>query len=263
MIKKYFITDGTYKYGPFTREEILVKELDRNTKIWYLGQDEWMAISQTDEFKEEFKNIPPPLKESIIHKDEFDKTLLNKIISSAKYFQLDRKGKYLLLLFLLVFTSYTLLKFFKYKSEGDNYNQIALNSYETDENFEIYVEKFYRDLAYHGLYPPRPKNLIIKFSELDKFKNTTHIHAISFGYNDDQIVEIYINPTSWKNFNKPQKYFLMYHELAHDILNLKDLEESKNNYGKLMYPSISNYNKISMDDFINSYQTLFEELEKK
>ena len=51
----------------------------------------------------------------------------------------------------------------------------------------------------------------------------------------------------------------MYHELAHDVLNLDDLEPESRNEGKLMYPYISSYEKKTMDDFIESTHALFEE----
>lgn len=141
------------------------------------------------------------------------------------------------------------------------YKEVVANSYEPDEDLEIYVEKFYRDLEYYGIFPMRPRIKKIKFSNLDQLKKTTHIHAISYGINDDERIEIYINPNSWRQFSKPKRYFLMYHELAHDVLNLDDLSDKPSNIGKLMYPEISTYQNITMDDFIESYHTLFEEYE--
>jgi hypothetical protein len=54
------------------------------------------------------------------------------------------------------------------------------------------------------------------------------------------------------------RYFLMYHELAHDVLNLDDLEAKPIHEGKLMYPEISTYEKKNMDDFIESFHAVFE-----
>jgi hypothetical protein len=59
------------------------------------------------------------------------------------------------------------------------------------------------------------------------------------------------------------KYFLMYHELSHDVLNIDDLDSKPINEGKLMYPEISSYEKKNMDDFIENFHTLFEEHAKK
>ena len=50
----------------------------------------------------------------------------------------------------------------------------------------------------------------------------------------------------------------MYHELAHDVLNLDDLEAKSWNEGKLMYPAISSYENKNMDEFIENSHALFE-----
>lgn len=137
-------------------------------------------------------------------------------------------------------------------------NKIRLNSYDDEGEFDIYLEKFYRDMNFYGVYPQKPKKTIIKFSKLDELKGTTHIHGLSLGYNNDELIEIYINPSTWKKFNKPLKYWLMYHELSHDVLNLEDLEQSTINDGKLMFPNLESYEKKTMEEFIESYLNLIE-----
>ena len=91
------------------------------------------------------------------------------------------------------------------------------------------------------------------------FEDTKDVHGLSYGYNNDDIIEIYINEDSWKRMSRPQKYLLMYHELSHDILNVGDLPAKEENYGKLMCPSMLMVDKISMDDFIEMAHALFEE----
>ena len=88
------------------------------------------------------------------------------------------------------------------------------------------------NLSRSGIFrnlPKKPTRTIIKFAKLDQLDNTTHIHAMSFGYDDDSLIEIYINPSTWNKFSKPMRYYLMYHELAHDVLNLDDLEQHSGN----------------------------------
>ena len=86
------------------------------------------------------------------------------------------------------------------------------------------------------------------------------IHGLSYGLNDDDLIEIYINPSTWRKFNKPKRYYLLYHELAHDVLNLDDLEATPANEGELLYPAIASYENITMDDFIESSHRLFEKV---
>ena len=99
----------------------------------------------------------------------------------------------------------------------------------------------------------------MKLAPMQYFEDTKDIHGVSYGYKNDDIIEIYINEDSWKRFSRPQKYLLMYHELSHDILNVDDLPEKEENYGKLMCPYILSYDKISMDEFIEMSHDLFEE----
>jgi hypothetical protein len=164
---------------------------------------------------------------------------------------------------IIIVISLVVIKLIQGQSEANLHKEIVANSYDGDVNFDIYVEKFYRDLELYGIFPKKPKTIIIKFSKLDQLDNTTHIHGLSLGYNDDSKIEIYINPSSWQQFTKPMRYFLMYHELAHDVLNLDDLDSKSINEGKLMYPEISSYEKKNMDDFIESFHALFEEHSKK
>jgi len=101
---------------------------------------------------------------------------------------------------------------------------------------------------------------IIKFSKFNQIDDATHLHGLSLGYEDDNKIEIYINEESWDKFSKPNRYFLMYHELAHDVLNLDDLDPTEENEGRLMYPNISSYDRKNMDDFIESYKNEFENI---
>lgn len=131
-------------------------------------------------------------------------------------------------------------------------------SYESNEELKPYIDKFFRDLDNNNVPYIIPQNFIVKFSDLESYKNTSHIHGISLGYEDDDRVEIYINKRSWESFNKTQRYYIVYHELSHDILNLDDLSESDNNYGKIMYPYISKYDNLKMNDFITNMKILFD-----
>jgi hypothetical protein len=83
---------------------------------------------------------------------------------------------------------------------------------------------------------------------------------VSYGFKEDSKVEIYINKNSWDSFNKTQKHYIVYHELSHDILNIDDLDDSIENYGKIMFPYISRYDTLTMDDFIDNMNHLFNSI---
>ena len=56
---------------------------------------------------------------------------------------------------------------------------------------------------------------------------------------------------------------VLYHELGHDVLNLKDLEKNENNIGKIMYPNMDINQRLTMDDFIKNSKELFKEIKVK
>lgn len=157
-----------------------------------------------------------------------------------------------LLLFILVINTNS-----NYPFRDNIYEEV---NYEISEGLEIYIDKFYRDLGNFGHYPTRPQNFKVVFSDLDSNKETSHVHGVSLGKDNDNKVEIYINRRSWDSFSKSKRYYIIYHELGHDILNLQDLNDDEMNYGKIMYPSISNYSNLTMNDFIINMNELFESL---
>ncbi len=261
-MSKYFYLDGIKKCGPFTKDELRDQQISRGTKIWCYGMDSWTNLSEVPELIDIITSIPPDIKpNNIIAKENEVKpvTIRAKHNRPSRMKVPSNKGKLLIGIIVVLFISFLVYSSIRNQSEVNLYNEIVANSYDSDENFEMYVEKFYRDLQYFGIHPKRPKTTIIKLSKLDQLDNTTHIHGLSFGGNDDDKIEIYINPSTWKSFNKPMRYFLLYHELAHDILNVDDLEATSNNEGKLMYPEISSFENKNMDDFIESTHALFEQ----
>jgi hypothetical protein len=261
---KYFYTDGIDKFGPFSKEELKSQKINRTTKVWYFGLNEWVQLDKVESLNDILIAIPPELKKINSSKEtEYIEPNTFNLKNSFKFQNNPIKIKWFIwgavALILLLF----IWKLAINQSEVNLKEEVVSKSYSTDENFEEYINKYYRDLEYYGIYPTKPKDVIIKFSRLDQLNNTTHLHGISYGLNDDSKIEIYINPSSWLKFSKPMRYYLMYHELSHDILNLKDLEAIQDNEGKLMYPELSSYDNKNMDEFIESSHALFEEHSKK
>tara|TARA_B110000003_G_C16608240_1_gene518382 strand:- start:287 stop:1585 length:1299 start_codon:yes stop_codon:yes gene_type:complete len=131
--------------------------------------------------------------------------------------------------------------------KDDNYNF----------NFNEYVDKFYRELNFFGIFKVRPEKINIELKNLEVSSETYHYHGYSTGYNDDDKIEIVLNKRSWKNFTKAQKFYLIFHELCHDVLNLDDLEDNDNEKS-IMYPSTDDFALITMDDFIENFHNLLE-----
>lgn len=255
-MRKIFYTDGKNKFGPYSLEEVMSKGLSQNTKIWYYGLKNWISLSEIQEFKSATNSIPPTtVKQSLSSTPTYsNKEKSKKANKSISYWI------FALLILIIVIFIYVITNKNK---ESALHREIVENSYDAEEDLDFYIDKFYRDIESYNLFPKKPSVIIIKFAKLDQITNATHIHGLSFGKDNDDRIEIYINPSTWKNFNKPMRYYLMYHELSHDILNVDDLEDSEKNAGKLMYPAISTYEKITMDDFIEHSHELFEEVKSK
>ena len=45
--------------------------------------------------------------------------------------------------------------------------------------------------------------------------------AISYGLNDDRNIVIKVDPTNWQDASIEKKWYIIYHELGHDVLNLE------------------------------------------
>jgi hypothetical protein len=243
-LRKYFYTDGKNKFGPYSIGALKSKKLEPNTLIWYFGLEEWTP----------YKNIVD-LKES-----KADINTEKQRFGLTKTFQNVTFKQYTYAIYILIpIAIIGLFLLFRNSSKNEEIKNSIISS---DEDFQMYVDKFYRDIEVNGISKIRPKKQIISLANLDQHIESNHIHAISLGKDKDDLIEIYINKTSWDNFNKAQKYYVMYHELSHDVLNLVDLEGLIENKGQLMYPSIDSYERLTMDEFIDSYQKVFEEYGK-
>ena len=266
-MKKYFYTNGLDKIGPFSLEEMKEQNLSRDTKVWFYGLDSWKLLYEIEELNSLSNSIPPPLKTFETKEIDYSRKKENDFPKKtiAKQKTKNRKALKVLLIVVIILAMVSFIGYISIKNQADNklYTSIASSAYETDVDFNFYVEKFYRDIENYGIFPKKPKTQIIKFAKLDQLDNATHIHGLSYGKDDDDKIEIYINPTTWDKFNKPMRYFLMYHELSHDVLNVDDLEDLPSNEGKLMYPAIYTYESKTMDDFIESSHALFEEIAEK
>lgn len=248
-MKKYYFIHGGMKCGPFTKEELRNERISHNTLVWFHPLKDWLKASDVEELSDVYKeNISVKKKNKFLIFAGMSLLLLFVYLTSAKFLLIEETG------------DSSTKNVVKKNPSPDLYNQISSSSFDSDVDFNIYVEKFYRDARFFGIAPISPKKQVIKFAPLDKIPTLTHIHALSFGFADDERIEIYINPSTWEAFNKPMRYVLMYHELFHDVLNLKDLPLTTSNQKKLiMYPSLAHFRSFTMDDFIESSQRAFAE----
>lgn len=265
MMRKYFYINGNRFVGPVSKDELEALGLPNETMIWYYGLEGWIPLGEVDEFRRE-QVVPPPLP--VVEKATDLKIVVqSEPKSPCRQRSFHIRKKYVLAAVVAV-VLLTLCILTPSKAER-LHRRIAESSYDDpDVDFNFYVDKYYRDLEFYGIKAVRPKTMIIRFADLDKMLDTKEIEGVSFGLGQDDKIEIYINPSSWKRFTKPMKYWVMYHELSHDVLNVDDLPDTEGNRGKLMYPFVSKYftmdtgNVMSMDYFIEHFHSFIEEYTK-
>ena len=88
-------------------------------------------------------------------------------------------------------------------------------------------------------------NIIIEFVELD-----ANVIGVSSGRNNDSVINLKIDPENWAKSSLQKKWYLLYHELGHDVLNLGHGEG-----GKMMFNFIDRDYK--WEEFINDKNYMF------
>lgn len=86
-------------------------------------------------------------------------------------------------------------------------------------DYEGYILKFLEDAkSNHGLNLDYVKDRTILTISKNLEEN---VIALSLTSDDDQKVIIQIDPYKWKNASQQKRWYIIYHELGHDILNLE------------------------------------------
>lgn len=93
-------------------------------------------------------------------------------------------------------------------------NGVDLMSLNT-ENVEKMVEIFLDDCKMNGLNVPGSK-ISIEFCALEK-----GVLGLAFGKDDDSVIKIKIDRMNWINSSTAFRWYVLYHELGHDVLNLE------------------------------------------
>lgn len=244
IVKYYYVNSKKQSVGPFSYHEFLSLQLDSSTLIWFTGQKEWRPLKEFDFLLPASgaseNKIKKPSARSSIHSPKITKKIIYVSIACV------------LGVLLLIFFATTI-------SSSTQKRHIAENAYDSEELYP-YLETFYRDIEYFGINKKKSRSVCIKMAPMQYFEDTKDYYGVSYGYNDDDVIEIYINEDGWRNLNRAQKYALMYHELSHDILNVDDLPDTPENYDKLMGPVMSRFDNLTMDQFIDMSHELFLEV---
>lgn len=99
-------------------------------------------------------------------------------------------------------------------------------------NLDKYIDKFIMDAKTNhniDLSYVNKKDRLILFKELQG-----ETIAAAYKMNDDNNVLVLVDPENWYDANQAKRWYIIYHELGHDILNLEHGE-----YGPMMNESTS------------------------
>lgn len=128
---------------------------------------------------------------------------------------------------------------------GD-YNLKNVNQYDLN----LMIDVFLMDCKNHNISVKKGK-VITSFETLDG-----QTLGLSYGINNDYKIELKIDPVKWENSSIPKRWYLMYHELGHDVLNL-----NHGSGGKMMFNFADK--GYSWDEFWEDRNYMFNSLKRR
>ena len=109
--------------------------------------------------------------------------------------------------------------FLKFNIGGVDIRKV--NVYDLESMVKIFLE----DCLKNNINTPSISTLKATFEPLDD-----GVIAYAFGRNNDNAIIIKVDPARWSNASIEKKWYILYHELGHDVLNL-----THGSGGKMMY----------------------------
>ena len=119
------------------------------------------------------------------------------------------------------------------------------------------VEFFIRDCKRNGIEINNDQVIKAEFVREYSVDGADEAIAISKAMNDDELIDIEIKDDYWDKSSQEKRWYILYHELGHDVLNLKHGE------GGVMMFTYPNKTYYSWEDFIKDRQTMFKYYKKK
>lgn len=158
-MKKYFYAKGEEQFGPFTKDELKDKKIERQTLIWFEGLNDWTKAIEVSELKSLFESMPPPLNSStpppLQNSQHVNDTIYTKTLKSSPL----KKYKNIILIGVIGMFAIVILLIYNYnKKDSSNQNNDYLTSaneliteQETENNSSPVIEKSDEELM-HELY---------------------------------------------------------------------------------------------------------------
>jgi hypothetical protein len=127
-----------------------------------------------------------------------------------------------------------------------NYNLKDVNQYDLNSMIDV----FFLDCKNHNINIKKGK-VISSFETLDG-----KTLGLSYGINNDTKIELRVDPAKWEASSIPKRWYLSYHELGHDVLNLKH-----GNGGRMMFNFADR--GYSWKEFWDDRNYMFESYKRK
>ena len=127
------------------------------------------------------------------------------------------------------------------RSKVGNKDMMDINIYDLKEMVKFFLE----DCKRSNIKVPKIETLSTRFEPLDD-----GVIALSYAMGDDSKIVIKVDPKKWQNSSKQKKWYIMYHELGHDVLNLNHGEG-----GKMMFNFADR--EYSWDEFYKDKDYMF------
>jgi len=146
-----------------------------------------------------------------------------------------------------MFTDFNVLKERKEEFTIKGYDIRDINVFQLKDMVNV----FFDDCEENNISINRNQNIYVEFASLEDSKL-----AVAFGIDDDNTIAVKVDPIKWENASLRKKWYLLYHELGHDILNLRHGDG-----GKMMF----NYSEsdYSWNDFFEDKKFMFDVYNKK
>tara|TARA_R110001583_G_scaffold52235_3_gene162436 strand:- start:1443 stop:2486 length:1044 start_codon:yes stop_codon:yes gene_type:complete len=108
----------------------------------------------------------------------------------------------------------------------------------------LFIDVFLNDCKQNNIYLNK-QNIKITFNPLDG--NTI---ALAYAMNDNNNIVVKVDPSNWENSSLAKKWYIIYHELGHDVLNLEHGEG-----GKMMFNFADR--EYDFEEFFNDKKQMF------
>ena len=196
-----------------------------------------------------------PIKDS---KEEF---FAEQIYTNGEYFESSKGNDYYYLTFSL--KDKNVSEFGEIANEatesfGKLYEHLRLTIGNQDirkvnlYDLEAMVQFFLEDCKKSNIKVPEIKTLNATFEPLKG-----DAIALSYAFGDDSLIKIKVDPEKWAKSNMEKKWYVLYHELGHDVLNLEHGQG-----GKMMFNFADK--EYNWDDFFQDkeYMLNFKKMNK-